>query len=465
MKPLNFREALKVYLNSVDKDFTTLALALDMNVSNFSKKLNERGSARFTNQELKKIAQQLIEWGAGDEQQVNDLFELREPLIAFDQQIFPSRYSNNRDALDKRQNQTDDSNRKLGFLPKLPATLVGRDEDFTRIRRLLKQKDQNNLSGSRLIALRGWPGVGKSTMAAALAHDSEVLDIFPDGILWASLGHKPKVFDELMIWGRALGANLSACKTVEELSGRLTWILRDKRILLIIDDVWEIQDVKPFLIGGTKCSAIFTTRSKSLAFDLVSNPQYVYTLDVLTPEKSFELFRILAPEVAKVYFSETNKLLKEIEYLPLAIQVAARLLHLETSRGLQIETLIKELQEGSKLLQAYSPSELEKNTKSTVAILLRKSTDYLDPVYRYNFALLGSFASKPAKFSVNIMEILWKRGNISRQGAEVDFDAIRCALVDRGILEFVGGTYYTMHALLVLHAKDLLREQDTKEHE
>ena len=48
-------------------------------------------------------------------------------------------------------------------------------------------------------AVRGWPGVGKTTVAAALAHDQVLASAFPDGLLWASIGQNPDLIGQLDI--------------------------------------------------------------------------------------------------------------------------------------------------------------------------------------------------------------------------------------------------------------------------
>jgi replication-associated recombination protein RarA len=103
-----------------------------------------------------------------------------------------------------------------------------------------------------LTAVRGWPGIGKTTLAAALANDAETAAAFPDGgPLWASLGLKPDPFSELDSWARSFGVNdLSQEKSIEKASHRMAAILRDRRLLLIIDDVWEVAHAKPLMVGG-----------------------------------------------------------------------------------------------------------------------------------------------------------------------------------------------------------------------
>jgi Holliday junction resolvasome RuvABC ATP-dependent DNA helicase subunit len=55
------------------------------------------------------------------------------------------------------------------------------------------------------MALNGLPGVGKTALAIAIAHDKEVLAHFRDGILWASAGKNPDVVGILSHWGTLLG--------------------------------------------------------------------------------------------------------------------------------------------------------------------------------------------------------------------------------------------------------------------
>src|SRR5207249_7993680 len=72
-------------------------------------------------------------------------------------------------------------------IPLLPATpLVGRDEEMTRLRQRL-----HTGGNVALTALNGLPGVGKTALAIALAHDQAIRTQFRDGVLWAALGPEP----------------------------------------------------------------------------------------------------------------------------------------------------------------------------------------------------------------------------------------------------------------------------------
>jgi transcriptional regulator with XRE-family HTH domain len=341
---------------------------------------------------------------------------------------------------------------KPGSAPPLPSLIIGREDALRELKARLgiSAGSQSSATVQVLTAVRGWPGVGKTTLAAALAHDPEIAAAFPDGVLWASLGQNPDLLSELAAWGRALGTDdLLRVNNLEEASARLTALLRNKRMLIIVDDAWETQHAMPFKVGGRGCAMLITTRITSVAQAIAPTAKDVYRLAVLSPENSLELLRQLAPEVVTQYPNQSLELVRELEGLPLAIQVAGHLLNAEASAGLGITELLAELREGARILIEKAPAgytDIENQVIPTVAVLLQKSTDYLDQHTRDCFAYLGAFAPKPATFDLAAMKAVW----------EVDDPAPTArSLVDRGLLEPVAGRFQ-MHALLVTHARSLL---------
>ena len=153
---------------------------------------------------------------------------------------------------------------KPGSAPRPPALIIGRDDDLSQLKARLSKASQS--APQVLTAIRGWPGIGKTTMAAMLAHDPDVANAFSDGVLWVSLGPKPDLFSGLAAWGRALGTDeLMRAKTLEEASAQLAAMLRHKHRLLIIDDVWEAEHAVPFQVGGRGCATLITTRENKVA--------------------------------------------------------------------------------------------------------------------------------------------------------------------------------------------------------
>jgi len=342
---------------------------------------------------------------------------------------------------------------KPGLAPPMPPLVVGRDEALDELKSRLGvlPKDKGTARIQVLTAIRGLPGVGKTTMAAALAHDPDIQKAFPDKILWTSLGQKPELLSELATWGRALGTDdLLKCRDVSEATSRLAALLRNKRALLIIDDAWEPSHVAPFNVGGAGCATLVTTRETAVARSVAPSEANVYLLGVLTDEKALELLQLLAPTVVAGHPNQSMELVRELEGLPLGIQVAGRLLNVEASHGFGVKELLSDLRAGRKLLEAQAPADrtdLAKETIPTVAVLLQKSTDRLDSETREYYAFLAAFPAKPATFDLRAVKAVWQ--------VDDPRPTVRI-LVDRGLLEFVQetGRYY-MHALLVLHACSL----------
>lgn len=343
-----------------------------------------------------------------------------------------------------------------GALPARPVLLTGRNEDLAalKIRLGITTGGAKTVAPQSITVVRGWVGVGKTTLAAAIAHDPEIDSAFPDGILWISLGAEPNILAGLAAWGRSLGnLTLTHALDAREASYQLAALLRNKRMLLVIDDVWDVAHAEPFKVGGRGCATVITTRSDTIAQALSATPDDVYRLGVLSPEFAFELLSQLAPGVANKHPEECRELVSELGGLPLALQVAGRMLHAESRFGWGIGELLEALRSGKKLLEAQAPSDRADvilGTTPTVAVLLEKSTERLEPEVRDRFALLGVFAPEPWSFDLDALKAMWL--------ADDPKDTVR-ELVSRGLLETAPGRErFQIHALLALHAKSMLTE-------
>jgi DNA-binding SARP family transcriptional activator len=332
-------------------------------------------------------------------------------------------------------------------LPALPRIVVGREETLNDLKsRLLTP-------AGPMTVIQGWPGIGKTTLVAMLAHDHGLHEHYVDGVLFASLGETPNLFSELLNWAYAVGiTDAHKIDTVEALSQRLAAVLRDKHVLLIVDDVWEAPHAAPFDVGGYGCARVITTRINDVAQKLAGKPENIYKVPILTEAKALELLRALAPQVVDQNEIESLELVRALEGLPLAIHVAGRLLNAEMSLGWGVVDLLRELHEGAALLDAEVPSdrvETGDNTLPTVRVLLKRSTDWLDPETCKRFALLGVFAPKPATFDLEAMKAVWRIPDPR--------PTVR-TLVARGLLDPVNVGRFQIHALLVMHARSMFSE-------
>ena len=214
--------------------------------------------------------------------------------------------------------------RVVGTAPPVPSLFVGREDEVAALRDLvMRPHDLRAATGPAypLIVVRGWPGVGKTTLAAHLAHDETLRQHFRDRVLWASLGPDPLLLEQLRSWARALGQNGQA-SSVEAMSQELAGALASMSVLLVVDDVWNAAHVRPLRVGGRRSAMLVTTRLNDIADQLAPTPASIYNLAVLSTDKGVELLRQLVPDVVTGDEQACRTLVEDLEGLPLALQVA-----------------------------------------------------------------------------------------------------------------------------------------------
>jgi hypothetical protein len=141
----------------------------------------------------------------------------------------------------------------------------------------LGRKPRVYKDGKKIIGLHGMGGVGKTTLAIALARDCDVRRAFVDGIYWVTLGDINQANEEVRL--TQAQAQLIMQLTTERktwsvgipppprsvLDGsiRLKGLLQNKKCLIIIDDVWHADDARVFGdVLGEHCRMVVTTRKQ-----------------------------------------------------------------------------------------------------------------------------------------------------------------------------------------------------------
>ena len=177
-----------------------------------------------------------------------------------------------------------------------------------------------------LTALNGLPGVGKTTLAIALAHDEELRAHFHDGVLWAGLGPDPNIQGQLRRWGRLLGLSNDA---MAELNSSEAWAttlrtaIGARQMLLIIDDAWQVEESLAFKVGGPNCAHLVTTRYPAIGMSMGADT--ITTVSELSAEESMKLLRQIAPKVVELEANKAHDLVQAVGGLPLALDTDGQL--------------------------------------------------------------------------------------------------------------------------------------------
>jgi hypothetical protein len=257
---------------------------------------------------------------------------------------------------------------------------------------------------------------------------------------------------ELFRWGRALyHGEISLAQHKDEASSLIAGILRNRKMLLLVDDVWEPSQGRLFQVGGENCAVLFSSRKDIVVSQLAETPDNIFTLGKITLSYALELLSKLAPNIVRDFPKECTLMLEELDGLPLTIQIAGRLLQTDYSYGLPVLERIGEIRSGQ-LLNQSAPVDrmLEDGVTPTLLSILKTSTDALDPFARDCFACLGELAPKPARFTMKTLAIIWE---------VEDPREIISKLIGHGLMEKLDDGTYQLHALLVWHAKAMRKRK------
>jgi tetratricopeptide (TPR) repeat protein len=276
----------------------------------------------------------------------------------------------------------------------MPNIFMGRGD-------LLNNIVNRLLSGqTRALSVEGLPGIGKTTLAIAVAHDKRVLDHFTDGVLWAGLGRYPDVLSQLGSWANALRIDVTDKVTEQARSDVVKNAIGQGRYLLIIDDAWGIKVANWLKCGGPNCCHLLTTRQQEIAYKFAGKTQMT-TVTELSPEVAFDLFQQLAYEAVVTDSDAAKRLLKLVGYLPLAIELLGGILAKSKFFKQRITALAKLSQPIERLkLTTKRLGSHTKEKKLTLEEIIKLSLSELSPETLQAFYALGAFAPKPAIFGL-----------------------------------------------------------------
>ena len=209
-------------------------------------------------------------------------------------------------------------------LPAAVNDFTGRGQVVNRLRTLLTSLA--GTEGMPVAAVSGIGGVGKTTLAVHVAHS--VHEVFPDGQLYADLrgyGDEPTAPESVLAaFLRALGIPVDIIPDgLAERGALFRSLLADRRMIVLLDNARDAEQVESLLPGTAGCAAIITSRVK-LA-DLPS--ARLVDLEVMEPEEALSLFSAVAgPERVSVERAAAMDVVAICGFLPLAVRiVAARL--------------------------------------------------------------------------------------------------------------------------------------------
>jgi len=268
--------------------------------------------------------------------------------------------------------------------PDVPPFFVQRPTEFDALKSLLLTRDRSQ-PVAITTALAGAGGFGKTTLAAALCHDEDIIENFDDGVLWVTLGQTPDLLGKLLDVYEALTGKRPGFSGVETAAYELGEKLEQRTCLLAIDDVWDAVHLRPFLRGGKQAARLFTTRDASIAAAEASP----VNVDEMRTEEAVAL---LTKGVVGLETDRARDLARRLGEWPLALELAAAMMRERCRLGETAERSAERLLAITerKGMRALEDPTAERRHR-TISNVLEVSLDLLDEDGRRRLAELAIF--------------------------------------------------------------------------
>ena len=101
---------------------------------------------------------------------------------------------------------------------------------------------------------------------------------------------------------------------------RLTNAIGHRRLLLVLDDVWQWDAAAQLRCSAPGVATLLTTRDQAIARRLAGAQQSV-NVPVLAPQPAYELLAVLAPEACESDPAAAHRLAALVDGLPLALEL------------------------------------------------------------------------------------------------------------------------------------------------
>ncbi|HUA29251.1 MAG TPA: BTAD domain-containing putative transcriptional regulator [Streptosporangiaceae bacterium] len=271
-------------------------------------------------------------------------------------------------------------------LPGAMAHFVGRVPELSRLDAVAAAAG-GSCGAAAIVVLSGTAGVGKTALALQWAH--RCAGRFPDGQLYVNLrGFGPEdaprtPADGLADFVEALQPSARIPGGLDARAGLYRSLTAGKRLLVILDNARDADQVRPLLPGSAGCMALITSRDR-LAGLAVSDGAVLLTLDALPEPEARALVVARAGEGrAAAQPGAVAQITTLCGRLPLALAIASA--RAAARPGLPMAELAAELRDARDRLDALDAGEPASSARAVLSWSYRS----LSPSAARLFRLLG----------------------------------------------------------------------------
>jgi len=333
-------------------------------------------------------------------------------------------------------------------LPAAVPHFTGRADELKALTALAGQVD-----GTRgTVVINGTAGIGKT--ALAVHWGQQAAESFPDGQLYVNL----RGFDQTgtaMRAGAALRGFLAALGVPpaqmgdpdpDAQAGLYRSLLADRRMLIVLDNARDAEQIRPLLPGASGCLVLVTSRERLTGLVAVEGARPL-ALDLLTPGDARELMsRRLGAERVGLEPDAVETLIGLCARLPLALNIAAA--RAVADPNLPLAALAGQLRDAPGPLAALDAGDAAANVRAVFSWSYNGLGDCAARMFRLLGVHPGPDITVPAAASL---------AATGRDEARAALNELAAAHL---LTEHVPGRY-VFHDLLRAYAAELARTSDT----
>jgi DNA-binding SARP family transcriptional activator len=337
-------------------------------------------------------------------------------------------------------------------LPAGVRSFIGRSGELLALTRALDESGAETPGTVVISAIAGTAGVGKTALALNWAH--QVADRFPDGQLHVNLhgfdpsGNPSTPEVAIRSFLDALGvAPQRIPPDGQAQAGLYRRLLADRRMLVMLDNARDEQQVRP-LLPASPGSLVLVTSRNQLSGLAATNGAWLLSLDVLSHAEAVQLLTSRIGQArAAAEADAVDQIATLCARLPLALAVAAA--RAAAQPGFPISRLAAELRDGASRMDALDASDPTVSVRAVFSWSYHQLTAAAARMFRLLGLHTGPDISVPAAASLTATEPSETRRLLG--------ELTRLHL----ITEQVPGRY-TLHDLLRAYAADQARACDSE---
>ncbi|MFG2576259.1 BTAD domain-containing putative transcriptional regulator [Streptomyces sp. NPDC048481] len=336
----------------------------------------------------------------------------------------------------------------------LPGSLpvfVGRAAEGAWLSAVSGAPDRPGPTTASVVVISGTPGVGKTAFAVHHAHG--IASSFPDGQLFVNLcgfhPHAPAVDPGAALHGFLTALGVPPQRIPEDTPARSTLfrsLLAERRILLVLDNARDEQQVRPLLPAGAGCLTLVTSRNQ-LPGLITTDGAKPLTLALPSRTEAHQaLERRLGSERLAAEPAAAHEIIRLCGRLPLAMAVVAARAELDPS--FPLEAIVDDLRHTHGDLDAFTGFDAGTDVRTVFSWSYRSLDEHAARLFRFLALHPGPHITAPAAAGLVGLPLTRTRRALA-------------ALTSSCLVEQPLPGRYSLHDLLRCYAGELTQISDT----